>query len=142
MSAFIPQQVESSTALGPQQDAAVSWARFPAEVQLMIWECVTEDYLYGTPDEHSPKVAHLAVVCRDWQQFFERVTFRRLRVDAGSLPMLSDVVTGKGVARLGYIRHLWLNLGLKRYSCGDCLKAEESTTVARYVVVHSAMSSL
>ncbi|KAF5538329.1 f-box domain-containing protein [Fusarium mexicanum] len=57
----------------------------------------------------------LAAVCREWQDFFERSTFKDLALASGDLYAFASAIQ-RNAARLGYIRTLRLRINLMPYS--------------------------
>ncbi|KAL6796996.1 hypothetical protein J3E68DRAFT_402430 [Trichoderma sp. SZMC 28012] len=114
-------QVESPTSTaGP-----FSWDSLPVEVRQQILSRVI---LPSSGKRcNGLKVARFATVCREWQEIVETYTFRRLVLDPSSVSKLAAIV-GRDDARLGYIRNLWLQVKLARYTCPACDKPEDKAT--------------
>lgn len=113
-----------------EQPAPCSWSILPAELRLLILECVVESN--DTPEHCS--LAPLASVCEEWQSFFEKHTFRQLTINQRALPAFERAVAGPNAARLVYVRHVRLHLRLPGYKCPDCAKPESRSTAHKYVI--------
>ncbi|KAK4063431.1 uncharacterized protein Triagg1_9451 [Trichoderma aggressivum f. europaeum] len=114
-------QVESptSTAMG------FWWDSLPVEVrqQILRWVILPS----SGKRCNGPKVARFATVCREWQEIVETCTFRRLVLDPSSVSELAAIVR-RNDSRLGYIRKLWLQVKLARYTCPACDEPEDRAT--------------
>ncbi|KAL6821042.1 hypothetical protein J3E69DRAFT_357362 [Trichoderma sp. SZMC 28015] len=114
-------QIESPTST----TRGFSWDSLPVEVRQQILNRVI---LPSSGKRRiGPKVARYATVCREWQEIVETYTFRRLVLDPSSLSELAAIV-GRNDSRLGYIRNLWLQVKLARYTCPACDKPEDKAT--------------
>jgi hypothetical protein len=94
---------------------SISWATLPAEIRLMILEAVAEN--------NHPGWGPLASVCSEWQLCIEKQNFRRLKLQ---VPCLDDfnTIVGQNERRRRFIRHIWLDIELPKYSCHVCCYAE------------------
>ncbi|KAK4217260.1 hypothetical protein QBC37DRAFT_451055 [Rhypophila decipiens] len=93
------------------------WDELPAEIRLMIWEHVADSKpefcgLKSLPKNQraEPSLATLATVSREWQYYFETVTFSRLalRLDSNDFKSLSSAVTG--THREPLVRHISISV--------------------------------
>ena len=120
------------------------WISLPPEIRLLILESIviqsTNSDATTSDGVQGPRIAPCASVCHEWQCFFERLTFKRLALDYISLPKFAAAVKGKNIARLKYIRHLWLRVKLCNYTDQTYYKAEDGSTIARYVTIASFIS--
>ncbi|EWG45017.1 hypothetical protein FVEG_05962 [Fusarium verticillioides 7600] len=100
-----------------------SWNSLPPEIRRMVFQtCV-----FRSP---FPKASSLATVSREWQDFFERSTFKDLALDNGDLYAFASAIKSN-VTRLGYIRTLRLRINLTLYSRRLQYKAESATDVTQ-----------
>ncbi|CAH0037148.1 unnamed protein product [Clonostachys rhizophaga] len=112
-----------------------SWCRLPAEIQAMILgEIVAEADATLKVDQASVSakpnqgIGRLASVCRDWQGFFERHTFKRLLLIESNLSGFEQVILSRPV-RLTYIQNLLLRIKLSVYNCKACEQPEDASTI-------------
>ena len=103
---------------------ARSWTRFPYEIRLEILQMVLDEHPKASTlnpacegCSSASKVFSLASVCEEWQDFFERWTFRRLVLDKSSLPTFRTAIT-RDQRRLLYIHKICLRIELAEYG-GD-----------------------
>ncbi|KAK7749284.1 hypothetical protein SLS62_008253 [Diatrype stigma] len=87
------------------------WA-LPQELRLQVWEFIMET---GAP------YSGYASVSRGWQSFFERLTFKTLRLHQDDIPNFTKIVKGH---RTSFVRHIWLRLELLGYDCPNCEEPE------------------
>ncbi|KAF4442622.1 F-box domain-containing [Fusarium acutatum] len=85
-----------------------SWTSLPPEIRRMVFQAA----LSRNPFPTAPV---LATVSREWQDFFERSTFKDLALTNGDLCTFASAIKGN-VFRLGYIRTLRLRINLMPYS--------------------------
>ncbi|KAK3363776.1 hypothetical protein B0T25DRAFT_492724 [Lasiosphaeria hispida] len=83
----------------------MSWHTLPAELQQMILQFLTPTYLEIFQSEDPYVRAGYARVCREWQWFFEPVTFRRLLLDQDRTSDL-DKFTSRVIQRRSYVCQL------------------------------------
>ena len=98
-------------------DTEISWLRFPPELQLMILNYLVESA------ELESQASVYAAVCRQWQEFFEPVLFKRLILHQSDIKKFGDIVQGERVA---FVKWVWLRLELPAYGCNDCTKPGSS----------------
>ncbi|VUC21925.1 unnamed protein product, partial [Clonostachys rosea] len=102
-----------------------SWTSLPVEIRQLILSHVSLPILWKrNSDQHPPRVARFASVCREWQVFFETCTFRRLVLDTDSLELFSTMIR-RDPARLRYMRNIWLRIQLPSYGCPSCETPED-----------------
>ncbi|RSM13569.1 hypothetical protein CDV31_005739 [Fusarium ambrosium] len=99
------------------------WHRLPRELQLNILSflaCRTNHVeppsQEGIAKQHVGHIAKCATVCRDWQEYFENVLFRKITVHQKDLARLGEI----SPCRTERIRHLWLRIELLPYDCHIC----------------------
>lgn len=113
-----------------------TWGKTPPEVRLIILEEIAAGYPAGYAAKkryNYTKLAQYTTVSREWQAFFEDITFRTFVIDPSHLPFFKGIFDGENIRRLGHIRHLWLRIKLDTYDCSVCRTAEDDVTVFRYV---------
>lgn len=118
---------------------STAWVKIPPEVRLSILEEIVAGYPagYAAKQRHNyTKLAQYATVSREWQAFFEGITFRNFVIDPSNLPIFKDILHGENARRLRHIRYLWLRIKLDTYDCSVCRTAEDDATVVRYVHSH------
>ncbi|UPL00730.1 hypothetical protein LCI18_011664 [Fusarium solani-melongenae] len=108
------------------QPSTFPWYRLPRDLQLNILSFLA--YRQGhtnrveSPSEKStvkPHVGHVgkgAAVCRDWQEYFKKILFRKLTVHQKDLAGLHKISR----CRTERIQHLWLRIELLPYDCLRC----------------------
>ena len=107
-----------------RQNPPWRWDCLPTDIRIEILEDIAQ----------APRLAPYAGVCLEWQEFFEKITFRRLTLEDEALEAFASVVRGEKVLRLNYIRHIWLRIKLAEYTCEDCHEPEDMTTADRYTI--------
>ncbi|KAH7248679.1 uncharacterized protein BKA55DRAFT_540104 [Fusarium redolens] len=75
----------------------------PPEIQDMILQEVSRE----------PSTAPYAVVCKAWQDFFERKNFKSLAINQRDLPCLSRIVTPR---RQGFVKQIWYRIFLPNHT--------------------------
>lgn len=98
-----------------------SWNSLPPEIRQMVLQ------ISQSPSLTAPV---LATVCRDWQDFFERSTFKDLALTNGDLYTFASAIRAN-VTRLGYIRTLRLRINLMPYSSHVKEKTESATNITQ-----------
>ncbi|TQN65782.1 hypothetical protein CSHISOI_09630, partial [Colletotrichum shisoi] len=108
-----------------------AWGTLPPELRLMILEALTR----------LPRgwAAH-ASVCKEWQAALEKDTFRRLKLRVSCLDNVETVISPQ---RSRLVRHVWLNIELRPYTCRNCHLTESySWWCANNAVIRSAVRKL
>ena len=97
---------------------ASSWRSLPPEIRLLILECIIPRYGLEetTTDRGFPPASLLATVCKEWQNFFERRTFRRMDLRATDLQAFSKTVLGENAIRLNYMSSVSLTIKLATFT--------------------------
>lgn len=108
------------------------WHRLPRELQLNILSFLAcrqgHTNRVESPSEKStvkPYVGHVAkcaTICRDWQEYFENILFRKVTVHQKDLAGLHKISR----CRTERIQHLWLRIELPPYCCRMCPGANNS----------------
>ncbi|QPC61350.1 hypothetical protein HYE67_003581 [Fusarium culmorum] len=112
---------------------AFYWRLLPPEIRLLTLQCIVPQYgLKETTVERGfPRASLSATVSREWQDFFERETFRRMDLEAADLCTFSRMVLGENVIRLNYITNVLLTIKLATYDLSVADKPESETIVAQ-----------
>lgn len=69
------------------------------------------------------RFASYATVCREWQEYFESITFQSLVLNQDRLAQLETIVS-RHPRRVGFVRHVHLRLELPEYDCKRCKRPE------------------
>ncbi|KAM0451736.1 hypothetical protein ACHAPV_005937 [Trichoderma viride] len=87
------------------------WASLPAELRLKILEPITH--------EKPPGWTSLASVCKEWQTLFEKENYKKIKLRSSRLGEFEYMVSPQ---KRHLIRHIWLDIELRRYSTRCCCK--------------------
>ncbi|KLP01954.1 Uncharacterized protein Y057_7798 [Fusarium fujikuroi] len=68
-------------------------------------------------------------VSSEWQDYFEKFTFRRLLIDNCQLARFFKMTMGEKAVRLSYIRYICLRIKLQDYDDTECDKPESHATI-------------
>lgn len=97
----------------------------PYEIQRQVLEMVLHGCfksITSTRKGHS-----YAIVCRDWQEFFEEESFRRLVLTQMDLKAFKRIVR----SRRGFVKQIWLRILLPKYECVvSCDQPESGPCIA------------
>ncbi|KAF5588635.1 hypothetical protein FPANT_6553 [Fusarium pseudoanthophilum] len=107
----------------PMRPISYEWLSLPVELRLQIFGYVAEKQKYRATDFN-----RYACVSSEWQNYFERITFRRLLIDNSQLDPLSKATEGEKAVRLSYIRYLCLRIELQDYDYPECDTPEPHDT--------------
>ena len=109
------------------------WRSLPPEIRLSILECIIPRYGLEetTTDRGFPPASLLATVCKEWQDFFERRTFRRMDLRATDLQAFSKTILGENVTRLNYITNVSLTVKLATFTRLTADEPERATVVTQ-----------
>ncbi|EHK48800.1 hypothetical protein TRIATDRAFT_191778 [Trichoderma atroviride IMI 206040] len=88
-----------------------SWASLPAELRLKILEPIIH--------EKPPGWTSLASVCKEWQPVFEKENYKKIKLRSSRLGEFESMVPPQ---KRHLIRHVWLDIELRRYSTRCCTK--------------------
>lgn len=106
-----------------------TWSALPAELRLMIIHHLMQA-------KHGWAI--YASVCREWQHEIERKNFRQLKLQAPCIDGLETIILARHS-----VKHIWLNIELRRYSCRTCRRTEgEKWRKGNDEVVREAVSKL
>lgn len=89
------------------------WSSIPPEIRAIILELLT----------HHKNIAHCAAVSKEWQNIIEKQNFGQLKLQLSCLDSLQQLTEHSK----GLIKHIWLNIELKRYTCRCCQRMESVT---------------
>ncbi|OHF02108.1 hypothetical protein CORC01_02687 [Colletotrichum orchidophilum] len=87
-------------------DMKPCWAALPMELKLLILEQLANAHSFH--DSTRSGLAPYASVSRDWQRFFESLTFRNFVLRLKDLIPFREYT--QSPRRRGYVRHIWLRL--------------------------------
>ncbi|KAK6213115.1 hypothetical protein QIS74_09117 [Colletotrichum tabaci] len=112
-------------------------AALPMELQLMIMGELAD--AHSSPTSRRRGIASYACVSKDWQVFFERLTFKHLIIRPNALPSFRQVTLDP--RRQSLVRHIWLRIEKPRPDEEDGLVAPDdgwsgSCSVESAIVLH------
>lgn len=89
----------------------------PFELRLKVFEWLIKDMRNSSSasTKHLPK---FATVCKEWQDVFERETFRQLILSSSRVKDLYQNIRH----RKGLVKHIHYCVELSKYYCPDCTK--------------------
>ncbi|KAM6483384.1 hypothetical protein HDV62DRAFT_389589 [Trichoderma sp. SZMC 28011] len=87
----------------------VNWSLIPSELREMILKAIARC--------KNPGWGSHAAVSKEWQSVIEVENFRRLKLRYECVFQLEHMVAPE---RQKLVRHIWLNIGLFDYNCGNC----------------------
>lgn len=106
------------------------WISLPAEIRLMILELLGQE---------TRGLAPYALVCEEWQAAIEKKNFRRLKLQASCLDDFEHMTS----RQMGLVKHIWLNIELRRYTCRSCQTLESgSWASSNDSIIRRAISKL
>ncbi|KAF5689861.1 hypothetical protein FDENT_4175 [Fusarium denticulatum] len=108
----------------PGRPISYEWSSLPVELRLQIF-----GYVAGKQKHRATDLAPYACVSPEWQNYFERITFRRLLIDNSQLDRFSKATEGEKAMRLSYIRYLCLRIKLQDYDYPECDRPESHATI-------------
>lgn len=91
----------------------IDWSSLPLELRSIILKLLTQ---------HN-NIAPYATVSKEWRSVIEKKNFSRLKLHPSCLDSLERLAD----RQKGLIKHIWLNIELKRYSCRVCQRMESVT---------------
>ncbi|EXM14373.1 hypothetical protein RAB80_009956 [Fusarium oxysporum f. sp. vasinfectum] len=107
-----------------ERPSTCEWSSLPVQLQLQIFGYVAEKQEYRATD-----LSRWTCVSSEWQDYFEKFTFRRLLIDNSQLAKFFKVTKGEKALRLLYIRYLCLRIKIHDYDYPECDKAESHATI-------------
>ncbi|QYS98028.1 hypothetical protein H0G86_005227 [Trichoderma simmonsii] len=108
-----------------------SWMYLPPELRLMILKKLS--YLIywskeGDAQEQRREKCSYAAVSREWQEFFERWTFRHLTLHQSDLAELGKIIQDNSNRQMS-VQFICLRIELPKYGCKKCKKGESPIEV-------------
>lgn len=97
----------SSFSLGRKKNWDSTWYGLSKELRLLILDTLIRD---------GCKLAHLATVCREWQNEIEQHIFARIRVTPSRLIDFASMT----YRRRALVHYIWFCLELDEYDCTEC----------------------
>ena len=107
-----------------------TWGDLPAQLRLMVLEIVSREHSEWS--EPHARVGY-AVVCKEWQLFWEEQTFRRLILNQYRVADLERIVGSEKTRRTGYLKYVCLCVELAEYDCSVCHAMEDTDTLRKFV---------
>ncbi|KAI5464229.1 hypothetical protein BGZ63DRAFT_439371 [Mariannaea sp. PMI_226] len=105
------------------------WYSLPHELRTIILELLT----------HHNNIASYATVSTEWRKVIEKKSFGRLRLHPSCLDSLERLAK----RQQGLVKHIWLNIELKRYTCRCCRRMESvSWFYANNKIITAAITRL
>ncbi|KAK8859998.1 hypothetical protein PGQ11_010732 [Apiospora arundinis] len=92
------------------------WPQIPHEIKEKIWGYLGSKNLEENEVDDAISYPVLATVSKEWQEYFESITFKSLKVDEGRIEALDRIVSSSP-RRVGVLRHLHLQIQLLPYDC-------------------------
>ncbi|GAB1312162.1 F-box domain-containing protein [Madurella fahalii] len=106
------------------------WFSFPAEIRLIILELLAQE---------NRGLSSYASVCKEWMEVIEKKNFCRLKLRPSCLDDLEHMVS----RRRRLVRHIWLNIELRPYTCRSCQWTESSSWMSsNNTIISRAISKL
>lgn len=96
------------------------WKDLPPELKYQIFEAIPKAWPYKS-------TAKYAAVNREWQNYFEQKTFRKLVLKYSCLEDFRQIARG----REDIIKHIWLRIQPPKYMCFYCAGVEPSDQLER-----------
>ncbi|RSL76191.1 hypothetical protein CEP51_010183 [Fusarium floridanum] len=91
----------------------VDWSSLPPELRALILKLLT----------HHNNIAPYATVSGEWRSVIEKETFGHLKLHPSCLDSLERLAE----PQKALVKHTWLNIELKRYSCRVCRRMESNS---------------
>lgn len=118
-----------------ENNPTMSWSSSPAEIRLMVFRHLHEDKRRQYQNPNTRRImrkkltgttrgeqAQYASVNRQWQSYFESITFERLTLGHWDIPEFYETVVWSH--RECFVRYIWLRIELPGYGCDKCSKKE------------------
>ncbi|KAI3535884.1 hypothetical protein CABS01_00789 [Colletotrichum abscissum] len=103
---------KSHTTIPPH---VATWGSLPWELRQMILQTIARQ---------TSGWGACASVCKEWQAILEKESFRQLKLQASCLDDIEAMIS---VKQAKLVRHIWLNIELKPYTCRSCQTTESSS---------------
>ncbi|KPM38243.1 hypothetical protein AK830_g8303 [Neonectria ditissima] len=96
------------------------WSLLPRGTQHLIFEILAQDLEAKGSKTRTKKsgLSQYALVCKTWQEFFEKKLYRHLTLDPSSLDDFDEIVHRQRTL----VEHIWLRVELETYKCPDCVR--------------------
>ncbi|CAF3654313.1 hypothetical protein SNK03_007420 [Fusarium graminearum] len=112
----------------------MSWNHLPPEVRNIILSHITEEYSVSRRGYNLLEATSYATVSREWQDFFEGITFQNISLiirDATDLDDFARLTSGSNVCRRHSTRNISVIIILPPYDCEDCCEPESTDETKR-----------
>ncbi|KAK7413831.1 hypothetical protein QQX98_007325, partial [Neonectria punicea] len=88
-------------------------------IQNLVFEMLAQDSEAKESKTRTEKtgLSQYALVCKAWQEFFEKKIYRHLTLDISSLYDFDKFVQ----RQRALVKHIWLRIELATYKCPDCV---------------------
>jgi hypothetical protein len=108
-----------------------TWVSLPPEIRHMILNAIVHQKSAGW--------ASFASISKEWQLFIEERNFCRLKLQASCLDQFKHII----IRQRGLVRHIQLDIELRRYTCRCCeCQESESWTSSNNSLIRSAIWKL
>ncbi|POR32134.1 Uncharacterized protein TPAR_07636 [Tolypocladium paradoxum] len=122
------------------------WSQLvPLDIHLLVFEMLAQDPTAnenkeqrGRPWTKKHPLSSYALVCRDWQNFFEKKIYRHLALSQSSLRDFDNFVR----RQRGLVEYIWLKIKLARYTCTECVEFGLPKYQANHSTAEEAISRL
>ncbi|KAH7316885.1 hypothetical protein B0I35DRAFT_264807 [Stachybotrys elegans] len=105
------------------------WGALPSDVRVKVLDLVVSEI--GHPsngekmaDDRFAGVATLAMVSREWRDFFEPISFHSLSITSSELDEFEKLMGGNNRGRLNVIRNLIFRVDVKAFRSNQCFGTE------------------
>ncbi|KAL6829150.1 hypothetical protein J3E69DRAFT_379747 [Trichoderma sp. SZMC 28015] len=110
----------------------VNWSLIPSELREMILKAIVRC--------KKPGWGSHAAVSKEWQSVIEVENFRRLKLRYECVFQLEHMVAPE---RQKLVRHIWLNIGLFDYNCGNChIREDRYNRESNNIKIETALGRL
>ncbi|KAK1689293.1 hypothetical protein BDP55DRAFT_545700 [Colletotrichum godetiae] len=89
-----------------------TWGSLPWELRQMILQTIARQ---------TSGWGACASVCKEWQAILEKESFRQLKLQVSCLADIEAIIS---IKQAQLVRHIWLNVELKPYTCRSCQTTE------------------
>jgi hypothetical protein len=95
---------------------ANNWSDLPPELREIIFQMLADEARRSKNMQQYRRTSY-AVVCREWQNHFEKLNFRQLILSNACVSGLNEHVTGDNRLK---VQRIWLRIQLRKYKCKAC----------------------
>jgi len=92
------------------------WDCLSRELKLAVFKLLADDVRKRKNLQRYVNTSY-AVVCREWQDYFEPLNFRQLTLSDTCIPGLNAHVPAH---KRHMVHHIWLRVVVNRYACPAC----------------------